>query len=78
MNKIYVVTAIRIGIDDRAKVLAAFKNADDAKNYVQFDMEEMCDLLGDSNYSVDFDQMELSNYDDDYVKCWHVDEVEVQ
>ena len=81
MNKIYVVTAVDVGdsCDGHARVLGAFKNKDDAKNYVRNDMEDRCDQLTDSGIIADFDKMELVNWSDkDPVCCWSIAEVEVQ
>ena len=81
MNKIYVVTAVDVGdsCDGHARVLGAFKNKDDAKNYVRNDMEDKCDQLANAGIRADFDKMEIANWsDNDLVCCWSIDEVEVQ
>ena len=80
MNKIYVVTAVDVGesCDGHARVLGAFKNEADAKNYVRNDMEDYCDSLANTGIRVDFDQMEIVNEDEDLVCCWSIDEVEVK
>ena len=81
MNKIYVVTAVDVGdsCDCHARVLGAFKNEADAKNYVRNDMEDRCDQLADRGIIADFDKMELVNWsDNDLVCCWSISEVEVQ
>ena len=81
MNKIYVVIAVDVGdsCDGHARVLGAFKNKDDAKNYVRNDMEDMCDQLANTGIRADFDKMEIVNWsDNDLVCCWSINEVEVQ
>ena len=81
MNKIYVVIAVDVGdsCDGHARVLGAFKNKDDAKNYVRNDMEDMCDRLANTGIRVDFDKMKIVNWsDNDLVCCWSINEVEVQ
>ena len=80
MNKIYVVTAVDVGdsCDGHARVLGAFKNKDDAKNYVRNDMEDLCDQLANTGIVVNFDQMKIVNESEDIVCCWSISEVEVQ
>lgn len=81
MNKIYVVTAVDVGdsCDFHARVLGAFKNKADAKNYVKNDMEDRCDQLADCGITADFNKMEIVNLsDNDLICCWSIDEVEVQ
>lgn len=80
MNKIYVVTAVDSGdsCDGHARVLGAFKNEADAKNYVRNDMEDYCDQHANAGIQVDFDMMLIVNEDDDIVRCWSIDAVEVK
>ena len=80
ITKIYVVTAVDVGdsCDGHARVLGAFKNEADAKNYVRNDMEDRCDQLANTGIRVDFDQMEIVNEGEDTVCCWSISEVEVQ
>ena len=80
MNKIYVVTAVDVGdsCDGHARVLGAFKNKDDAKNYVRNDMEDMCDQLANTGIRVDFDKMKIVNDGEYTVCCWSINEVEVR
>lgn len=80
MNKIYVVTAVDFGssCDENAQVLSAFKNEVDAKNYVRNDMEDYCDQHANTGIQVDFDMLLIVNEDDDIIRVWSIDEVEVQ
>lgn len=80
MDKIYVVIVGNVGesCDCHVRVLGAFKNEDDAKNYVRNDMEKYCDDHANTGIQVDFDQMEVVNEDEDTVCCWLIDKVEVK
>lgn len=80
MNKIYVVTAADFGdsCHENARILGAFKRKADAKDYVRNDMEDYCDQHANTGIQVDFDMMLIINEDDDIVRCWSIDEVEVK
>ena len=78
--KLWIVTAVDYGdsCDGKARVLGAFKNYDEAKNYVDEDIKEWIDMRADEDCECDFNTMAVWSDCDDSIRCeWNIEEVEI-
>ena len=80
--KRYVVTAVDFDVDGhcdgKARVLAACKSKDEAKNFVIEDMREYVDVHANESMVMDEDSMQVCT-DDRMNGCeWNIEDVEIE
>ena len=77
-DKKYIVTVVDYGesCDGKARVLEVCNTRDEAKSFVQNDIEEACDRYAGCDIVCDFDKMEIrTQKDDDLVSAWNIEEI---
>ena len=78
-NSRYVVTAVDYGdsCDGHPRCLGIFRSWEEAKTYVQNDMEDRCDQLAGADIQADFSKMEIVNESCDLICAWSIETCEV-
>lgn len=79
MNKIWIVTAVDYSdtSDGKARVLVACKTKEEAKAYVQADIEKWADDRAGERVTIHFDKMSTFHNDRDESCEWNIEEVEI-
>ena len=78
--KMFVVTAVDTSdtADGKARVLAHCSTHDEAKNFVENDMEDFINDAAEMNPIADFDEMSARTEDGMYGCEWNIEEVDFE
>ena len=77
--KKFIVTAVDTSdtADGKARVCCMCNTQEEARNYVQNDMEAYADDAAEMNLTIDFNRMSASTEDGMYGCEWNIEEVEI-